>query len=291
MTDNLFRLLRVKHWIKNSLIFAPLFFSLSFSVDSIITAVLGFVLFSVTSSIVYIINDIHDIDDDRKHPTKQKRPIASGRISVKWAWGGVAMLAIIVALLSYIILHRHTASIASLFVLTIYVVINLAYSIRLKHVPIIDIFILAIGFILRVIFGAAILNIAPSDWLILTVLCASLFMGIGKRRNELSQSKKTRKVNRFYSINFLNSSLYAFMSLTICFYSLWAVNGTGHIQHAAYTIPLVILILMSYALKIENDKCDGDPVNVLLTDKNLIGLSLLYITLLLILVVVGGQIA
>lgn len=265
-------------------------FSLSFSIDNIAITVFGFVLFSIAASIVYVINDIHDIDDDRRHPTKKMRPLASGQVSIIQAWGAVAALTTIVFLLSAIILFQHTSGAMSLFILVIYATINLAYSTRLKHVPIIDIFILATGFILRIMFGAAIINVTPSDWLILTVLCASLFMGIGKRRNELNQSKKTRKVNQFYSLNFLNNSLYVFMALTICFYSLWALTGTGHIEHAIYTVPLVILVLMSYALKLESDDCDGDPVNVLLNDKKLIGLSLLYVTSLTILIAMGGQV-
>lgn len=288
MIRTIFQLLRVKHWVKNVLICIPLLFSLNISPGHIPTLLVGFVLFSIASSIVYIINDINDKDDDRKHPTKRHRPIASGRVATRTAWLSVAVLiSVAIGLVTlYPSLNSTSGSIVAF-----YVIINVLYSLRLKHIPIVDIFILATGFVLRVIFGAVIFNIPLSDWLLLTVLCGSLYMGIGKRRNELSMSKSTRKVNKLYSFNFLNNSLYAFSALTICFYSLWSINDTSHIPHAIYTAPLVTLILMSYNLKLDSKSCDGDPVNVLLGDKTMIVLTISYVLLLVALIATRGVVS
>ena len=287
MIKQILKLLRPKHWIKNGLILLPLFFNLSFSFENILTAIIGFSLFSLAASVVYIINDINDIEDDKKHPKKKHRPLASGAVSVQLAWGIATIIAAIVVLVPFV--YPPITPTASL-VLAMYVLLNIGYSLRLKHIPIIDIFILATGFVLRIIFGAIIFDISLSNWLILTVLCGSLFMGIGKRRNELMQSKKTRKVNRYYSFNFLNNSLYVFLALTICFYSLWSIDTANQIHNAIWTVPIVVLILMSYALKLESDSCDGDPVNVLFGDKGLSILTLLYtITLITLVVVQGAQ--
>ncbi len=285
MIKQILKLLRPKHWIKNGLILLPLFFNLSFSFENILTAIIGFSLFSLAASVVYIINDINDIEDDKKHPKKKFRPLASGAVSIQLAWGIAAVITAIIVLVPSI--YPPITPAASL-VLAMYVLLNIGYSLRLKHIPIIDIFILATGFVLRIIFGAIIFDISLSNWLILTVLCGSLFMGIGKRRNELMQSKKTRKVNRYYSFNFLNNSLYVFLALTICFYSLWSIDTANQIHNAIWTVPIVVLILMSYALKLESESCDGDPVNVLFGDKGLSILTLLYTVVLITLIVVQG---
>ena len=274
MVKSILKLLRVKHWLKNGLIFIPLIFSVTFSTGDLKTAIIGFFLFSLSASIVYIINDIHDAKEDKRHTVKKHRPIASGKISPRTAWFIVATLALAVSLISAAYPPMQGWP---LVILGIYITLNIAYSLRLKHIPIIDIFVLATGFVLRIVFGAVIFNTHLSDWLILTVLCGSLYMGIGKRRNELSQSKKTRKVNKFYSFNFLNNSLYSFMALTVSFYSLWSISETSQIPYVIYTVPLVMLILMSYNLRLESKDCDGDPVNVLLSDKGLIILTVLYL--------------
>lgn len=286
LARDVFRLLRAPHYIKNGLILLPLFFNLDYSPDSALTAVIGFLLFSLVASVVYIINDINDIEDDRRHPKKKYRPLASGAISIQSAWIIAAIIMTVVVVIAFA--YPPITPAAGL-VLAAYALLNIGYSLRLKHVPIIDIFILATGFVLRIIFGAVIFDITLSNWLILTVLCASLFMGIGKRRNELTQSKKTRKVNRYYSFNFLNNSLYVFLALTICFYSLWSIDAANQIHNAIWTIPVVILILMSYGLKLESDTCDGDPVNVLLGDKSLSVLTLLYSLMVVTLVIIQGM--
>lgn len=272
---NFLKLVRAKHWVKNLLIFLPLLFSLQFTSHNITTAVIGFIMFCLTASIVYIINDIKDVKNDRQHPTKKNRPIASGYFSINNA---IVIIVILSALLATSFV-AFRIPLDALFIIITYIIVNIAYSCGLKNIPILDIFILAFGFVLRVVFGSAILKIAISNWLLLTVLCASLFMAIGKRRNELMQQKNNaRPVNKFYNYNFLNSNLYTFMTLTICFYSLWTINSvTNHIPYAIYTVPLVVIILMTYSLKLDDSKCNGDPIDVLFKNRCLLSLCAIYI--------------
>ncbi len=156
--------------------------------------------------------------------------------------------------------------------LIIYFILNIGYSCGLKNIPIFDLFILVSGFILRVLFGGVILNVNVSDWLFLTVLAASLFLAIGKRRNEMinHESKETRKVLKFYTVDFLDKNMYMSMGLAISFYSLWAIEHER--EFMIWTIPLVIMICMKYSLDLEGDS-EGDPISVILGDKLIFLLS------------------
>lgn len=283
MLLNYLKLLRVKHWIKNILVLLPLFFSLNFTLRGFIIGAVGFIIFSLASSIVYIINDINDVKNDQAHPVKKYRPIAAGYFSIRQAYT-ISTVLLVVLIVIFICLK---VPLAAILIICVYVALNIGYSMGLKNIPILDIFILALGFVLRVAEGSTLLNIELSNWLLLTVLCGSLYMGIGKRRNELMQQKgRTRPVNKFYSLNFLNSNLYVFMTLIICFYSLWTIDPVGNkIYNVIYTVPLVVVILMTYSLRLEDKQCDGDPVNVLTKDKSLLILSGVYVLCLLFLVV------
>ena len=269
-------LLRVNHYFKNLLIFLPLFFSLNlFNYNLWITNILGFVAFSLMASSIYIINDLKDVEKDRLHPTKKYRPIASGIVSVTAARAICASLFLLSLVLSMGKIESYQGS----FLLLLYFGLNLAYSFGLKNKPIIDIVILAAGFVIRVLFGAAITSVAVSSWLYLTVMAAALFMGLGKRRNELNlqakTGKTTRKVLRYYTYEFLNRNMYVCMALTNVFYALWAVEK--HDQLILWTVPLVIVIMMKYSLIIEGGDSDGDPVSVLFHDITLLVLVCIYV--------------
>ncbi len=265
------REMRVHHYIKNFLIFFPLFFGGEiFSVTKLFRCVLGFVAFSVLSSTVYIINDIFDRKRDALHPTKKFRPIASGSLSVKEGLALCAILYIIgIALLVFL------RSFAAAFVLAFYLVMNFCYSLALKNIPILDIVILSAGFLLRLSFGSILSNVEISLWLFFVVMTASLFFAMGKRRGEFkdSDNAETRKVLELYSVNFLDKNMYVFMALTDVFYALWTMASSN--ARLAWTVPLFILITMRYSLDVENDG-DSDPVKVLLGDKSLITLCAVY---------------
>jgi len=276
MLGNLVSLIRPKHYVKNGLIFLPILFSGNFfKLDYLETLFLALVAFCATASIVYVINDIRDKAQDRQHPKKKNRPIASGAVSIGQAWGLVAVLAIIAGVFSYL---SHMP-IYGYVILAVYLVINIFYSFGLKNVPVVDVVILAAGFVLRVLYGGEVVDIDVSRWMYLTVLVAAVYMGLGKRRAELtSNGAKSRKVNKFYTHNFLDKNMYVFLSLTLVFYSLWATDPsrTGSLF---WTIPIVMVILMTYSLGVEKDNSTGDPTDIILGNKVLVLLGVVYAVL------------
>lgn len=270
-----FALLRIKHYIKNLLVFVPLIFSQQLiNSHLLLIEVWGFLSFSFLASTIYIINDLKDAPQDRLHPKKKYRPIASRKIS-----SCTAIFIICFCLAISIFCNYMTGSFIGFLLLATYLLINLGYSFGLKNVPIIDIIILASGFVLRVIYGASLAEIPVSNWLYLTIIVASLYMGLGKRRNELAAANQTggnitRVVLRFYTYSFLDKNMYVCVALTNTFYALWAVSH--NISYMIWTVPLVIIVLMKYSLDIEG-KFDGDPVEVITHDKTLILMVIIYI--------------
>ena len=275
---NYLKLLRVKHYIKNVLVFFPLVFSKNITSTNILLVILGFIAFSFSSSAIYIINDIMDIEKDKNHPTKKNRPIASGIISIKKALIiAIILLFIIIGITIYLSFNNHYISLY----LIVYIIINIAYSLGLKNKPLIDIAILASGFLIRVLYGGALINIEVSSWLFLTVLSIAFYLGLGKRRNELNYTqnidrKLTREVLQYYNKDFLDKNMYMCLAITIVFYSLWC-KDMQYEKYMMWTIPIVMLICMKYSLNIEfNQAGGGDPVEVLLKDKILVMLVIIY---------------
>ena len=268
------KLIRIKHYIKNFLIFLPLIFSRNINATNILLSILGFISFSFASSIIYIINDIRDKEKDKNHPTKKNRPIAAGTISITNALIVATLLLIItIAILIYLSTFNKFISI---YIIT-YILINIMYSFGLKNIPLLDVFILALGFLIRVLYGGALINVEVSNWLFLTVLSISFYLGLGKRRNELIAQEKTgnttRNVLKYYNKEFLDKNMYMCLSMTIIFYSLWCQDLNS--DYIMWTIPIVLLICMKYSLNIESNS-SGDPVEVLLKDKILILLVGIY---------------
>ncbi len=269
------KLMRVKHYIKNILVFLPFIFSGQLLEPFyLVRALIGFCAFCLLSSAVYIFNDIRDAERDRLHPTKKNRPIASGAVSKRAAYVLGICLVLATAVLQY---FSQAVEWYTFVFLIIYLLLNLAYSMKLKNIPIVDVAILVSGYVLRVLYGSALGGIEISRWLYLTVISMSFYLGLGKRRNELIRQDDAAKRNvlQFYNQSFLDKNMYMCLALTIAFYSLWAVDpitiariNTGNI---VWTVPLVILICMSYSLHVERDS-DGDPVEVLLGDKLLLSL-------------------
>lgn len=277
------KLMRVHHYIKNLLIFAALLCSGQlFNINKLLLGIIGFVSFCMISSVVYIINDIRDKDKDRNHPTKCKRPIADGTISIKNAW----ILAIILFIIS-VICNFLTLNIISAFLLSLYLAINLAYSFGLKNVPIVDITILVAGFLIRILYGALIMDIAISNWLYLTVITLAFYFALGKRRNELRHSNdgKTRNVLKAYPVNFLDKNMTICLTLANVFYALWSMDESTisfyNNKYLVLTVPIVLLITMKYSFNIEGES-DGDPVEVLLHDKTLMVLCGLYLSIMFV---------
>lgn len=273
MIKQILYLMRVKHYIKNILIFVPLVFSQQLmNREKLISTFGGMLAFCFISSAVYIINDLFDIEKDRLHSTKKDRPLASGAVKPSAAVF-LCVLCICIALAI-----NCMYSFESIIWLMLYLILNVAYSRDLKNRPIIDVAILASGFLIRIIYGASLTSTYISEWLYLTVISGALYLGLGKRRNELQKQETdsvTRNVLKQYNYNFLDKNMYICLALTDCFYALWVIDRK--MPMLVWSVPMIILIFMKYSLDIENNS-DGDPVEVILNDKVLTILCLGYIT-------------
>lgn len=271
------KLMRPHHYIKNFLVFAALACSGQlFDGKKFLAGIFGFIAFCMVSSVVYIINDIRDVEKDRCHPTKCRRPIAAGAVSVKSAWVLAAVVLLIALLCNFVTYH-----LVSTALLALYLVLNLAYSFGLKNIPIVDVTILVAGFLIRILYGAFVTEITISNWLYLMVIALAFFFALGKRRNELKQLSggETRKVLKAYPISFLDKGMNMCLTLAIMFYALWSMDEntvSAYNEYLVFTVPIVMLIVMKYSLNIEGDS-DGDPVEVLIHDKVLLTLCVVYL--------------
>lgn len=259
--------MRPFHWVKNLLIFVPLFFNgRILSISKVWLLIVAFLAFSFIASSVYILNDVKDADKDRLHPKKRFRPIASGKVSKKQAVIFWIFLFTISILLMGLIGNIVGSYLVSFILPLIYLLMNLLYSNGLKNIPLVDVSIIAAGFVIRLYYGALVCGVTVSDVLLLTVISASFFLGFGKRRNELKKGTSTRKVLQAYNIYFLDKIMYVFISLTLVFYSFWTILKG---RNLVYTVPLAMLIVADYCLIIESDSSDGDPAEVLKNSKSL----------------------
>lgn len=276
------KLMRVHHYMKNLLVFAALVCSGQLFVPAKLCAgVLGFFAFCATSSSIYIINDIRDCEKDRRHPTKCRRPIASGAVPVRNA----SILAVVLFILAALFIAP-VFKLSAALLLLLYIVLNLAYSFGIKNVPIADITVLAAGFVIRVIYGAQLTEIIISNWLYLAVFAMSFYLALGKRRGELIQvaDGNTRSVLKAYPLDFLNRNMTMCLTLGNVFYALWSMDQVTtafyHNRLLIFTVPIVLLITLKYSLTIDTAS-DGDPVEVLIHDRALLLLVLLYLAAML----------
>jgi len=279
------KLIRIKHWIKNGFVFVPILFSKNlFDPNNFFQVVFAFIVFGFASSIVYVFNDIADVEADRKHSVKKHRPIASGKISKKNAWIVITVLVII------IVFSIQYFSIGFDIVVLSYITLNIFYSLYFKKIVIVDLFSIAAGFMLRVIAGAYAINVEVSSWLILTTLFVSLFLAIIKRRSELtaqSNDLKTRTVLENYSTTFIDqiSSITA-AGVIIC-YALYSVSSkvlnNFHSDYFVYTTIFVIYGIFRYLfLAVHKDKGE-DASEIILKDyPTMINIVLYFITVILI---------
>lgn len=258
------KLARPKQWAKNGFLFAALVFSGHLLDFRLLTTVIGAaVFFSLGSSAVYVLNDLVDRESDRLHPKKKHRPLAAGIISPGQAW---AFLAILLALA----LAGSFWMEASLgLVLMAYVVMNVAYSLWLKNAFLLDVFIVAAGFLLRVVAGALAIHVAISPWLFVCTLLLALFLALCKRRNELrvltAGAGNHRQVLDFYSVPLLDQMVAIISAATIVAYSLYTFLASPRSQ-LMLTIPFVIYGLFRYLYLVQQKDIGGHPEEVLLTD-------------------------
>lgn len=263
-------LLRPRQWIKNGFVLAPLLFSGQFlSVDSINRALLASLLFCLASSAAYIVNDIHDVEDDRRHLKKSRtRPLAAGIVSLPSAL-------VVLVLLYGTVFSCWFVVPEVIVVIGAYLALNIAYTLILKHQPVVDIFTIAINFVLRVYAGAQALMVPLSDWMFVTTLCLALYLGALKRRQELDQyGLEGRKVLKDYSIALVDR--YAKMSAigTLVFYGMFVMSAKPQL---VMTIPLVLFGLFRYWYVVERQNGGESPADVLLADWQLLLTVLLWV--------------
>lgn len=259
----LIALMRPKQWVKNGFVLAPLVFTGEFlQPEAVGHALFAVMIFCLASSATYIVNDIHDIERDRRHPTKSKtRPLASGIVSMPMA------LALLAVLYMALVWGWFVAPNVVL-VIAAYVVLNLAYTFFLKDQPVIDIFTIAIGFVLRVYAGAMALDVPVSAWMFVTTLCLALYLAAVKRRQEMSHSGvEGRKVLETYSISLVDR--YAQISATgaLVFYSMFVMSAKPQL---VITIPLVLFGLFRYWYVVEALDGGESPTDALLADVQLL---------------------
>jgi decaprenyl-phosphate phosphoribosyltransferase len=258
-TVGLLKLMRPKQWIKNAFVLAPLVFAHKFTdAGAIANALAAFALFCVASSAGYILNDIHDIERDRSHPTKRhSRPLAAGTVSVQ------AAIALLIACYGVLLVGLFWSP-ATMLAILAYVVLNVAYTYVLKHQPVLDLFSIAVGFVLRVYAGALALTVPLSSWMAITTLCLALYLAAIKRRQELANSGiESREVLRMYSVELIDR--YAEMSATgaLIFYSLFVMSANARL---VWTIPLVIFGLYRYWYVVESLDGGESPTDAVLSD-------------------------
>ncbi len=275
--------LRVKHYCKNAFVLLPLFFSFKFLQPiALARTALAFAAFCCTASAVYIFNDLWDRERDAQHPIKKDRPIPSGRVSLPLA---VTLMVVLAVAACGAALYL---SVSCLLVVAAYLLLNVAYSIRLKSIPIIDVAIIAAGFILRVLMGSLAINAPMSHWLLLTIIAVSFYLGFGKRANELKRvgaEANTREVLFKYSERFLHQAMTVMMTLAIMMYALWTIDPavTARFgEYLVYTTALIVLLVLRYAYILDGKDAHGDPVTTLLSDKPILIGGALYVVILLL---------
>jgi 4-hydroxybenzoate polyprenyltransferase len=268
----LIRLMRPKQWIKNVFVLAPVLFSnLFLHQEYMLRAFFAALLFCMASSATYIVNDIYDLEVDRQHHKKKKlRPLASGQVKISQ---GVKLLIFIYSLL-ILGLFQFPSVAQTIFG---YLFLNLAYTFFLKHQPIIDIFTISSGFILRVYAGALAVSVPVSSWMFITVLCLALYLASVKRRQELIfNSKLGRNVNKYYTAALLNRYAEISAISSLMFYSLYVMSEHPDL---VITIPFVIYGIFRYWYLVELTDAGESPTETLLADGQLLITIIIWVAL------------
>lgn len=269
MLTALFKTMRPRQWSKNIFIFAALVFDKQlFVVDSFLRTLAGFALFCLISSSVYIFNDLADVEADRQHPEKKNRPIPSGKLSVGAAWAAGIFIVILTFALAWLLTPGFE------FVVVLYFVINMAYSKWLKHIAILDVLIIAAGFVLRVHAGVTLIAVERfSPWLYIVMFLLSLFLGFGKRRAELALlaqgAGSHRKVFEGYTLPLLDQYILIVSGTTIVSYSLYTFSAPNLPENHSMmlTIPFVVYTIFRYLYLVEVKHAGGAPEDILLSDR------------------------
>ena len=270
---HIIKVARPTHWIKNIFVFLPIFFGGALlNTTEVVAAALTFMSFSLAASAIYCLNDIIDVDADRAHPVKCKRPIASGAITIPQAYGMMTVSLLISIVLMFLLPEGHAKSIL---VIIAYFVINVAYCLRLKEYAIIDVCIIASGFVLRILAGGYATGVHLSKWIVLMTFLLTLFLAFAKRRDDVLRINTTgrapRKNTSRYNLTFINQAITITGSVMVVCYVMYTVSPEIIAQFATdklyLTSILVILAILRYLQISVVDEKSGDPVKVALSDR------------------------
>lgn len=281
------KLLRPKQWIKNLLVFAPLIFAQELLVfENVIRSVFAFIAFCFLSSCMYVVNDIYDCELDKAHPIKSKRPLPSGRISSQQAWIMALLLGALGLILAWY-LGRDFSLVA-----VIYLALILAYSVWFKHEVILDVLIVSVGFVLRALAGAVVIQVEFSPWLLVTTLFLALFLALGKRRRELillaDEAVNHRKILGEYSRSLLDQLIVMVATASLLSFTLYTLSSNTITKfgttNLVYTLPLVIYGLFRYFYLVYRKDGGGDPTETLYTDLPLLGCVALWGILIIVII-------
>tara|TARA_B100001250_G_scaffold65148_1_gene51610 strand:- start:25167 stop:26033 length:867 start_codon:yes stop_codon:yes gene_type:complete len=279
---NYIKLIRPKQWLKNSFVIAPLIFSGQFDYELLVISFQSLLIFIITSSCVYVFNDLKDLEYDKKHPKKKLRPIASGDISILMA----SFYLVFLVALDCLALYFFKTSMIGILLVVGYLLLNIFYSLGLKKVPLLELAILSSGFVIRLLFGSVETNIELSPWIILCSGLLSLMIAVGKRRSDLEQQSRQNIVFRKsldgYTIGFLDQVNTLLASVTIMSYLLfstssYAINTIGN--GVLWTAPFVIFSILRYLQLISVNNQGDDPTSMLVGDKTTITLFLTWFIL------------
>lgn len=281
------RSLRPEQWIKNLVVFGALIFSKNFAdIPMIETSVIMFALFCVVSSSIYLFNDVIDYEKDKVHPRKSKRPIASGAISRGTALGISATMLVVALALAWFVLN-----LPSFLVLVSYAVLNVLYSLVLKHVVILDVMSIAGGFVLRAVGGGLAISVPISSWLVVCTILLALFLGFGKRRHELTSLEgvavEHRKILEHYSTYFLDQMIGVVTASVVVAYTFYTLSPEVEekldVQHLEISVPFVLYGIFRYLYLIHKKEKGGSPSRLVLTDPPLLLNVLLWLAMVLVL--------
>lgn len=270
-----FKLIRPTQWIKNGFVFMPVIFSARLMVQEDVLRVVGmFAAFCLASSATYVLNDYMDMEKDRVHPRKRLRPLAHGDISP----GAAMILLCILLAAAFGLLLSIKAPVDCFIILAVYLLLHVAYSAKLKNLVILDVLTISVGFLLRVLAGAAVIDVSVSSWLILCTFSVAILLALGKRRHEVvilnNHAADHRPVLENYNVVLLDQLVQMVTTSTFIFYCLYCVTGNPSVglvsEKLIFTIPLVTYGIFRYMYLIYHKEDGGSPTALLLTDPPLL---------------------
>lgn len=273
MIKDILRLIRPKQWIKNMFVFIPMFFAGElFDLHSLCLCTVTFLAYSFMASSIYCYNDIVDADADRRHPVKCHRPVASGAVSVRLAYTLMALMAVLSVAVVLLLPPEVMANVLA--VVLFYYLLNLSYCSKLKQYAIVDVCIVAFGFVLRILAGGFACEVTPSNWLVIMTFLLTLFMSFAKRRDDVLRMNETgeppRKNTVRYNLTFINQAITITASVTLVCYIMYTVSPEVterfDTPYLYLTFVFVLLGLLRYIQIAVVDKKSGDPTKVILHD-------------------------